>query len=121
MIKVFASCCSPNYSMPWQMKKQFESTSSGFVLSGRRILTNAHSVAYHTSVQVRKHGSADKVPARVVAIGHDSDTALLAVDDDDFWEDLGHLELGPLPQLQAKVTVVGYPTGGDNIRCAGPC
>ena len=38
----------PNYSLPWQRKRQFSSTSSGFVISGRRILTNAHSVDHHT-------------------------------------------------------------------------
>ena len=57
-----------------------------------------------------------QVNARVIAIGHDSDTALLTVDDnDEFWDGLGFLELGGLPELQARVTVVGYPTGGDNI------
>jgi len=88
---------------------------AGFVLSERRILTNAHAVMHYSAVQVRKHGSPDKVDARVVAIGHDSDTALLAVDDESFWAGLGHLELGELPELQERVTVVGYPTGGDNI------
>ena len=38
----------PNYSLPWQRKRQFSSTSSGFVISDRRILTNAHSVDHHT-------------------------------------------------------------------------
>ena len=40
----------PNYSLPWQRKRQFSSTSSGFVISDRRILTNAHSVDHHTQV-----------------------------------------------------------------------
>ena len=41
----------PNYSLPWQRKRQFSSTSSGFVISDRRILTNAHSVDHHTQVK----------------------------------------------------------------------
>ena len=31
--------------MPWQTKQQRESTGSGFIVEGRRILTNAHCVA----------------------------------------------------------------------------
>lgn len=49
--QVFCMHSEPNYSLPWQRKRQFSSTSSGFVISGRRILTNAHSVDHHTQVQ----------------------------------------------------------------------
>jgi hypothetical protein len=41
------------------------STSSGFVISGRRILTNAHSTVHHTSVCVKKHGNPKKFNATV--------------------------------------------------------
>lgn len=41
--------------------------------------------------------------------------ALLAVEDDDFWQGLTPLNFGQLPKLQEKVFVVGYPTGGENI------
>ena len=29
VVKVYASMCEPNYSMPWQMSAQTESTASG--------------------------------------------------------------------------------------------
>lgn len=29
VVKVYASMCQPNYSMPWQMRRQTESTASG--------------------------------------------------------------------------------------------
>eukprot|EP00939_MAST-03C_sp_MAST-3C-sp1_P005530 g5530.t1 len=119
VVKLFVTMVKPNYSTPWQMGKQKKSTSTGFVISGRRILTNAHCVAYQTSVKVRKHGSAKKVKARVVQVGHDCDLALLTVDDDKFWEgDFRdqYLELDEtLPALQDSVSVVGYPTGGENL------
>jgi S1-C subfamily serine protease len=53
----------------------------------------------------------------VVHVGHDCDLALLTVDDEDFWDglDTTPLQLGGLPELQTHVTVVGYPTGGENI------
>ena len=68
---------------------------------------------------MRKHGSARKVTARVVAVGHDCDVAMLTVDDDEFWEGLfsekclhlGNADSTTAPALQDHVTVVGYPTG----------
>jgi len=50
-VQVFCMHSEPNYSLPWQRKRQFSSTSSGFVISGRRILTNAHSVDHHTQAR----------------------------------------------------------------------
>jgi hypothetical protein len=41
-------------SLPWQMKHQQTSTSSGFIIEGKRILTNAHSVENHTQVCGKK-------------------------------------------------------------------
>ena len=67
---------------------------------------------------VRKHGSAHKFPASVVGVAHESDLALLEVSDDSFWEDLAAIPLGAkeyLPQLHQPISVVGYPSGGDNI------
>ena len=40
----------PNFSLPWQRKRQYSSNSSGFLLPGRRILTNAHCVDHYTQV-----------------------------------------------------------------------
>lgn len=50
MVKLFVQTSTPNYCMPWQMKRQQSCTGSGFVISGRRILTNAHVTAYQKSV-----------------------------------------------------------------------
>jgi hypothetical protein len=33
---VFASHAEPNYSLPWQRKRQMASTSSGFIIEGAR-------------------------------------------------------------------------------------
>ena len=93
---------------------------------------HAHnSVEYSTQVKVKRHGSDVKYVARVLAIGIECDVAMLAVDDEEFWqcssndggggqtedERNGHLylELGDLPFLQDKVTVVGYPIGGETV------
>ncbi|KAJ4810393.1 protease Do-like protein [Rhynchospora pubera] len=115
VVKVFTVSSSPNYFLPWQNKAQRESMGSGFVIPGRRIVTNAHVVADHTFVLVRKHGSPTKYKAEVQAVGHECDLALLSVENKEFWEGMHFLELGDIPFLQEAVAVVGYPQGGDNI------
>eukprot|EP00850_Spirogloea_muscicola_P009988 SM000057S18418 [mRNA] locus=s57:518427:521621:+ [translate_table: standard] len=115
VVKVFCVHTEPNFSLPWQRKRQFSSNSSGFVVRGRRVLTNAHSVEHHTQVKVKKRGSDTKHLATVLAIGTECDIALLAVEDESFWEGIVPLEMGSLPRLQDAVTVVGYPIGGDTI------
>ena len=83
----------------------------GFVIPGKRIITNAHVVADHTFVLVRKHGSPTKYRAEVQAVGHECDLAILVVESDEFWEGMTFLEFGDIPFLQEAVAVVGYPQG----------
>ncbi|GFH10825.1 PDZ_3 domain-containing protein [Haematococcus lacustris] len=116
--KVFATTASPNYATPWQMHAQSKSTASGFVIapiSQRRILTNAHAVANQVQVQLRKHGNAKKFTAKVLSVGHECDIAMLTVEDEEFWTGVEALDIGGLPGMQESVSVVGYPTGGDNV------
>eukprot|EP01119_Soliformovum_irregulare_P005076 TRINITY_DN1645_c1_g1_i1.p1 TRINITY_DN1645_c1_g1~~TRINITY_DN1645_c1_g1_i1.p1 ORF type:complete len:553 (+),score=147.15 TRINITY_DN1645_c1_g1_i1:20-1678(+) len=118
MIKVFATTASPNHFLPWQMKSSRDSTGSGFIFNNNGtpgILTNAHVVANQTFVSVRRHGLPNRFIAKVESIGHDCDIAMLTVEDPFFWKGVQPLELGDVPSLQDEVSVVGYPTGGDNI------
>ncbi|XP_050382708.1 protease Do-like 9 [Argentina anserina] len=115
VVKVFCVHTEPNFSLPWQRKKQYSTSSSGFVIGDRRVLTNAHSVDHHTQVKVKKRGSDTKYLATVLAIGTECDIAMLSVSDDEFWEGISPVEFGSLPALQDAVTVVGYPIGGDTI------
>ena len=56
VVKVLCVHSNPNFSLPWQRKRQFTSTSSGFMVrseDGQRwLLTNAHSVEYHAQVSL---------------------------------------------------------------------
>eukprot|EP01111_Echinosteliopsis_oligospora_P012560 TRINITY_DN430_c0_g1_i1.p1 TRINITY_DN430_c0_g1~~TRINITY_DN430_c0_g1_i1.p1 ORF type:complete len:528 (-),score=111.79 TRINITY_DN430_c0_g1_i1:116-1699(-) len=115
VVKIFAVRTEPNLSMPWQMKRQYSTTASGFAISEKRIVTNAHAVAFQTSIRVRKHGSAEKFVAKMVGVCHQCDLAVITVDDENFWRDVEVLEIGGIPELQENVTVIGYPTGGDSI------
>ncbi|CAD6337117.1 unnamed protein product [Miscanthus lutarioriparius] len=115
VVKVFCVHTEPNFSLPWQRKRQYSSSSSGFIIGGRRVLTNAHSVEHYTQVKLKKRGSDTKYLATVLAIGTECDIALLTVEDDEFWKGVSPVEFGSLPALQDAVTVVGYPIGGDTI------
>lgn len=115
IIKIFAMRSQPNYNQPWQNYPQQASTGSGFVISGNRILTNAHIVANQTFLMVRKPGLQKKYVAKLEVVGHECDMAILKVEDPDFFKGLKALEFGDLPELQTSVTVMGYPVGGDNI------
>jgi S1-C subfamily serine protease len=91
------------------------SSGSGFIIGGQRILTNAHVVDGATLVEVRRHGEADRLQARVLWVSHTSDLALLTVDSPAFFNAVAPLELGELPALQQEVTVLGFPMGGDTL------
>ncbi|KAI4374564.1 hypothetical protein MLD38_012546 [Melastoma candidum] len=73
VVKVFCVHTEPNFSLPWQRKRQYSSNSSGFVICGRRVLTNAHSVEHFTQVKVKRRGSDVKYLARVLAVGTECD------------------------------------------------
>ena len=88
---------------------------AGFVIPGRKILTNAHVIADHSFVLVRKHGSPAKYRAEVKAVGHECDLAILVVESEEFWDGMNPLELGDIPLLQEAVAVVGYPQGRNIV------
>jgi hypothetical protein len=76
VVKVFCVHTEPNFSLPWQRKRQYSSSSSGFIIEGRRVLTNAHSVEHHTQVKLKKRGSDTKYLATVLAIGNECDMGM---------------------------------------------
>eukprot|EP00958_Prasinococcus_capsulatus_P001995 scaffold179_cov368-Prasinococcus_capsulatus_cf.AAC.35 len=62
-----------------QRNRQHSTTSTGFVVEGRRILTNAHSCENFVQVRVRRRGEDEKFIAEVLAINEECDCALLTV------------------------------------------
>ena len=66
---------------------------------------------------MRKHGSAQKFAARVLATGHECDLAVLTVDDDAFWGTVEPLSMGGLPAMQ-EVREPGR-TGGVGFGLVG--
>ncbi len=105
----------PNYFVPWQNNLQGASSGSGVVIDGNRILTNAHNVAYATYITVTKRNEDEKYEARVLAVDHTCDLALLEVENKAFFRDIVPFPIGQTPAPQTAIAVAGYPIGGDGL------
>jgi len=114
IVKIYTVSKKPNYLEPWN-STVLRSTGSGSIISGNRILTNAHVVANETFIEVKKYGDTKRYQAEVEFVSHDVDLAILKVKDETFFKDTTPLELDGLPNIQDKVTVYGYPMGGNTI------
>lgn len=115
IVKIYTYHDVPDYQNPWSRRGTYSSTGSGCIISGKRILSNAHVVSDRTFIQVRRHGEAKRYPARVLSVSHAADLALLTVDDPSFFTDAPALEIGDLPSPQQEVLVYGFPLGGDSM------
>ncbi|KAI4975993.1 hypothetical protein ZWY2020_049600 [Hordeum vulgare] len=115
VVKVFCVHTEPNFSMPWQRKKQYSSSSSGFIIGGRRVLTNAHSVEHYTQVKLKKRGSDTKYLATVLAIGNECDIAMLTVDDDEFWKGVLSLSLDCCQHYRMLIEILSYVHGSTEL------
>lgn len=115
VVKIYTVKNQYNYHEPWQKIGLRQYQGSGSIISGNRILTNAHVISDKTFVQVRRAGEAKKYTASVVAVQPSSDLAILSVDDLEFFRSATPLEIGDLPFVRDKVSVYGYPDGGDTL------
>ena len=114
IVKIYTVSKATNYLEPWNSSVQ-RSSGSGSIISGNRILTNAHVIANETFIEVKKYGDTKRYQAQVVYVSHDADLAILEVADKKFFKNTTPLEFGKLPNMQDKVTVYGYPMGGHTI------
>ena len=115
VVRIFVTTQEPDHETPWQTQAPANATGSGVVISPGHALTGAHVVADATFLQVQKVSDPNKWVARVEAICHDSDLALLRVDDPRFMRGVTPEPLGELPELRDRVSVAGYPIGGEEI------
>jgi S1-C subfamily serine protease len=115
VVKLFTVVKEPNYYKPWELAYQHTSGGSACIIDGNRILTNAHVVANQLFVQASKPGDSKKYVAKVLHVDHDTETALLTVEDAAFFEGTQPVTFGDLPHRNAKVTVYGFPVGGDEL------
>jgi S1-C subfamily serine protease len=100
---------------PWASGSTGKGTGSGFIISKNRILTNAHVVSDAALLLVYFHNDPQPYPARVAAIGHDCDLAILELEDKSRMAQVPALVFDELPALRSRVITYGYPTGGQLI------
>jgi S1-C subfamily serine protease len=113
--EIYTRTNPPDLSSPWQSKGIKSTSGSGVIITGNRILTNAHVVANQVNVEVKREGMTRRYTAQVVHVGHECDLAILAVDDFTFFEGAIPMELGETPVIRDSVSVYGFPMGGETI------
>src|SRR5262245_58295662 len=116
VVKIHATQHSPDLLRPWTKSAPRQVKGSGVVISGNRILTNAHVVKYASQIYVQPNQSASYIPARVEAMTPGMDLAVLKLDDETFFENRGVLPFAQeLPRVKDAINVYGYPTGGTEL------
>ncbi|MCX7869391.1 MAG: serine protease, partial [Terrimicrobiaceae bacterium] len=115
LVRIVATSQEPDYIQPWSGGRVGGGSGSGFIISGNRILTNAHVISNARYLAVSREGDPRVYPARVLHEGHDCDLALLTVDDARFFKGSRPLEFGGIPAIESTVSVYGYPIGGDRL------
>lgn len=114
--KIFVTVQQEDFRQPWQSHPPMSGSGSGFIIKGKRLMTNAHVVSDARFIEVQREGDTRKYPARVRFIAHDCDIAILEVKDEAFFEGTKPFSLGSaLPSLNDTVIVLGYPMGGGRL------
>jgi S1-C subfamily serine protease len=116
VVHVFATQRAPNFGQPWTKLPPREGTGTGFVIEGNRILTNAHVVQYAGQLYVQPNQSADKIPAKVVAVSPGIDLAVLSIEDEEFFKTRPPIPMSEgFPKVRSAVNVYGFPIGGQQM------
>jgi S1-C subfamily serine protease len=115
VIQIITFSQPPVWDAPWRFEPVRHMGGSGFVIKGKRIMTNAHVVSWGRQIIVRRYQDPRPYVAEVEYVGHDCDLAVLTVQDERFFDNLEPLELGSLPKVRSTVVTYGYPAGGEEI------
>ncbi|MGH1540011.1 MAG: S1C family serine protease [Arenicella sp.] len=115
VVKIYTTTSAPDYFTPWSMLNASQSSGSGSMISGNRILTNAHVIADASFIQVQRQGDSRKYNAKASFVAHEADLAILTVDDENFFDDSTPLKFGKLPNTLEPVRVYGFPIGGKTL------
>ena len=115
LVRITATSVEPDYRAPWNAGALQRGVGAGFVVSGNRIMTNAHVVANSRYVTVERDGDPNKYPATVQFIANDCDLALITVSAPDFFKNMIPLKFGGIPTLESTVSAYGYPIGGERM------
>jgi S1-C subfamily serine protease len=114
IVKIYTTAKIPNYQEPWNSSIR-SSTGSGAIIKDGFILTNAHVVANQSFLEVQRYGQRKRYIAKVYAVSHQADLALLKVEEENFFLGVKPLDFGTLPEVEQKIVVYGYPMGGSTL------
>lgn len=116
VVRIAVTQRPPNLYQPWTKAAAKEVSGSGFVIEGRRILTNSHVIQHASQIYVQPHQSAEKIPANVIAADPEIDLAILSLEDASFFESRPPIQMAEeLPEVKSTVNVYGYPVGGEQL------
>lgn len=115
VVKISVTKQEYDYNQPWQKSKQSKSSGSGCIIEGNRILTCAHVVEFGEFIEVKKTKESKRYTASIAFIAPEYDLAVLTVDDEHFFNRSQPMPIGGLPDVGSKVTVMGFPTGGNDL------
>src|SRR5712671_6801385 len=115
LVRITSTEVEPDYRAPWNSGSIGRGVGAGFVISGNRILTNAHVVSNSRYLTVEREGDPNKYPAKVLFVAHDCDLALITVDSPNFYKNMLALKFGGIPELESTVSAYGYPIGGERM------
>jgi S1-C subfamily serine protease len=115
VIQITTFAQQPVWDAPWRFDAVRRAGGSGFVIKGKRIMTNAHVVSWGRQIIVRRYQDPKPYVAEAEYVGHDCDLAVLTVADSQFFDNLEPLEFGDLPKVRSGVVTYGYPAGGEEI------
>jgi len=115
IVKIHTTSAAPDYFTPWRLLNPQQSSGSGAIITGNKILTNAHVIADARYIQAQKNGDPRKYLAKVAFVSHEADLAILEIEDKSFFDGLRPLKIGNLPEPLQEVSVYGYPVGGNSL------
>ena len=98
VIQITAFIQQPVWDAPWRFEAVHRAGGTGFIIKGKRIMTNAHVVSWAKQVIVHRYQDPRPYLAEIEFVAHDCDLAILSVEDSSFFDNLEPLEFGELPK-----------------------
>jgi S1-C subfamily serine protease len=120
VVKVFATQRWPDLLRPWRKQTPERVFGSGVVIGDRKIVCNAHLVAYVgkidqvDQIEVQPFDVAQRFPAKLVALAQEMDLALLEVAAPAFRQPAARMA-GALPKVNDRVSTYGFSAGGFGL------
>jgi S1-C subfamily serine protease len=115
VIQIANASQQPIWDAPWRFDSVRRSSGTGFVIKGKKIMTNAHVVSWARQLIIHRFQDPRPYIAHVTYAAHDCDLAIIEPEDPTFFEGMEPLDIGDLPVVRSTVVTYGYPAGGEQI------